>query len=223
MDISSATLKGIAREELSGRWWLAVGVSFVAALLGEGGGGISLNLNANSNFGDIFPYLQDMILTIFPIAVLVSIWAVFITFIGPAIELGHKMFYIKLCRGEQVSFSILFSKFSCFWKAFVLRLLTGLLIFLWSLLLLIPGIIAAFRYSMAMYIMADNPEIGILEAIEESKMIMEGNKLDLFVLWLSFIGWAILSILTFGIGFLFLAPYINAVTAAFYLEVSGRH
>jgi uncharacterized membrane protein len=97
---------------------------------------------------------------------------------------------------------------------------TGLLIILWSLLLVIPGIIAAYRYAMASYIMAQNPEIGALDAIERSKAMMNGNKLRLFCLQLSFIGWMLLSALTLGIGYIFLRPYMQAAYAAFYLDIS---
>ena len=100
--------------------------------------------------------------------------------------------------------------------------MTGLLIFLWTLLLIIPGIIAAYRYALAPYLMAENPDMGIWEAIDRSKALMQGNKARLFWLQLSFIGWRLLSGLTLGVGALWLCPYMNAADAAFYLEVTGR-
>lgn len=86
----------------------------------------------------------------------------------------------------------------------------------WSLLFVIPGIVAAYRYSMATYIMAENPGMQATEAIERSKALMDGRKGDLFCLDLSFIGWALLATLTAGIGYLWLTPYMTVSRAAFY-------
>jgi len=95
-------------------------------------------------------------------------------------------------------------------------------VLLWSLLLIVPGIIAAFRYSMSFYILADNPDMGIMEAINESKRMMRGNKWKFFCLNLSFIGWAILGVLTLGIGYLWLTPYIEVTMIAFYDIANGN-
>jgi uncharacterized membrane protein len=149
-------------------------------------------------------------------------YALLTIIIGGAVELGLCNYNINLLTGkEQRPFETLFGSFHIFGKALLLRLATGLLIFLWSLLLIVPGIIAAYRYSMTGYIMAQNPDIGVMEAIERSKDMMYGNKLRLFCLDLSFIGWSLLSALTLGAGSLFLNPYIQASRAAFYLEVSS--
>ena len=98
-------------------------------------------------------------------------------------------------------------------------LLQKVYIFLWTLLLIIPGIIKAFSYAMTSYILKDNPEIKNNEAIEKSMQMMQGHKMDLFLLYLSFIGWAILSVLTLGIGFIFLTPYVNAAVSHFYEDL----
>ena len=98
----------------------------------------------------------------------------------------------------------------------------GGLILVWLLLFIVPGIIAAYRYSMAPYIMAENPTMTAMEAIEESKRLMANNKWRLFCLQLSFIGWYILAALTAGIGGIFLAPYTKAAYTAFYLDLMNR-
>lgn len=98
-------------------------------------------------------------------------------------------------------------------------LLKMVFIFLWSLLFIIPGIIKRFSYAMTEFILVDNPKLTANEAITKSKEMMNGNKWRYFLLHLSFIGWYLLSILTFGIGFVFLAPYIKAAETAFYLEL----
>jgi hypothetical protein len=97
----------------------------------------------------------------------------------------------------------------------------SIFIILWSLLLLIPGIIAAFRYSLCFYILADHPEMGIMEVLNESKRMMKGNKWKMFCLNISFIGWAILGILTLGIGFIWLLPYMEVSIIAFYDIANG--
>lgn len=103
--------------------------------------------------------------------------------------------------------------------AYILRIV---FVFLWSLLFIIPGIIKAIAYSMTPYIIADNPELTATEALDKSQEMMSGNKWRYFCLLLSFIGWYILSAFTFGIGILFLYPYINTTIANFYVEIRGE-
>ncbi|MBP1589663.1 MAG: DUF975 family protein [Kiritimatiellae bacterium] len=117
---------------------------------------------------------------------------------------------------KQLSIGDGFIGFSQYGRALGYYLLTMIFIFLWSLLLIIPGIIKAFSYAMTPYILLDHPEMGVNEAITESRRIMDGHKWELFCLHLSFIGWMLLSILTFGILFFWLNPYMSITTAAFY-------
>ncbi len=106
-------------------------------------------------------------------------------------------------------------------RSILLSLLISVFTFLWSLLFIIPGIIASFRYSMAFYILADNEDMTAMDALRASKEMMRGNKWKLFKLDLSFIGWIILSALTFGIGYIFLSPYMQTATANFYEYLRG--
>ena len=101
------------------------------------------------------------------------------------------------------------------------QLLQTLYVVLWSLLFIIPGIIASYSYAMTSFILAENPEMDANEAIGRSKEMMYGNRWRLFCLHFSFIGWDILATLTLGIGNLWLVPYKQAASAAFYREVSG--
>ncbi len=101
----------------------------------------------------------------------------------------------------------------------VLGLLVNVFTFLWSLLFVIPGIVKAYSYSMAFYIKCDHPEYSATQAIDESRKIMHGNKWKLFMLDLSFLGWAILAAFTFGIGTLWLTPYQTAARTEFYLDL----
>ena len=103
------------------------------------------------------------------------------------------------------------------------QLLMAVYIFLWCLLLIVPGLVKAYSYAMTPYILVDRPELSANEAISLSRRMMKGHKFDLFYLQLSFIGWALLCILTLGIGFLWLSPYMMTAQAAFYQDVKADY
>ena len=103
-----------------------------------------------------------------------------------------------------------------FGRAFLLGLMEMIFIFLWSLLFTIPGLVKTYSYAMAPYIAVDHPEYGWKECITQSRVMMNGHKWELFVLELSFIGWALVCLLTCGIGYLWLAPYMNQSRTVFY-------
>ncbi len=228
----AADFRRIAREALRGKWALAVGTGFVATLLGAGsvggtGGGAGRSSNSSYRYDRVSEFLstglgKGILITLVSFISILLIWGLVTFLIGGAIELGYCRFNKNLINGTNPQFSDLFSQLNLFGKALGLRLVTSIFIFLWSLLFVIPGIIAAYRYSMAFYIMNDNPSIGIMEAISQSKAMMQGNKGRLFCLHFSFIGWVLLSLLTCGIGLLWVNPYVSAADAAFYLEVSGQ-
>lgn len=100
-------------------------------------------------------------------------------------------------------------------------ILSTIYIFLWTLLLIIPGIIKSYSYALTPYILVEHPEMSANEAIEESMRLMDGHKFDLFYLQLSFIGWAILSILSLGLGFFWLIPYQMTAQASFYRDIKN--
>lgn len=112
--------------------------------------------------------------------------------------------------------------FKPYWRSVWAYLFRGILITLWSLLLVIPGIIKSLSYAMTMYIVKDHPELTVNEAIDLSKDMMYGHKYDLFYLYISFIGWYLLSILTLGIGSFWLMPYIQTAQASFYEDVKAE-
>ncbi len=141
---------------------------------------------------------------------------------GP-LELGLILFFLKLVRNEPIEFNTGFQGFNNFGNALVVYLFKVLFIFLWSLLFLIPGIIKSFSYSQAIYILADNPKIEAAQAITKSRKMMNGAKGKLFGLYLSFIGWVLLCLLTCGIGFLWLTPYIQTASANFYEDLKKNY
>ena len=151
-------------------------------------------------------------------AVLGSIVTLIIT--GP-FSLGLSIISLNIVRGDNVTVNNLFVGFKRFLDAFLANLINGILIALWSLLFIIPGIIKGYSYSMTYYILADNPSMTANDARKKSMVIMRGNKWRLFCLQLSFIGWLLLCVLTLGILTLWISPYIQTTTAAFYEDISA--
>lgn len=211
-----------AREMLSGKWGMAVLITLVAAILG----GLVATARGNVNLelkGDDLQRLPEIVRTYLAYAASAAGVLGFIQFIlGGTVRLGYCKYLLKLNDGEEGELKDLFSQFHRFGDGFVLSLLTAIYVFLWSLLFIIPGFIASYKYAMAPFILAENPGMKPKEAITASKEMMDGHKGELFVLGLSFIGWSLLSLLTLGIGNLWLNPYINASYAAFYRNLSPR-
>lgn len=140
----------------------------------------------------------------------------------PAMSLALIVIYLNLTVGQAPELGDLFGQFNNFWPAFKVTFLTGLFAGLWSLLLVVPGIIKTYSYSQAMYILAENPGISALEAIDRSKKMMHGHKLELFMLHLSFLGWTLLCGITCGIASIYVIPYMNTANANFYNWVKSQ-
>ena len=140
------------------------------------------------------------------------------------LSFGFMLCFLRLVRGEDSSEMVgdQFSVFSKYGRYLGVSLLYTLYVFLWSLLLIIPGIIKSYAYAMTPYVANDHPELDADDCIHESRMMMKGNKWKLFCMDLSFIGWAILCIFTLGIGFLWLQPWIESSHARFYEELKAR-
>jgi len=192
----NSEIRTFAREILSGNWWNAV----LAYLI----------------YAGIFSVASSLQIIILIIA-------------GP-MAFGLTLYYLTLVRSNTTDFNLLFKAFNfsgknlgLFGRTLGVYLLTCLYIFLWTLLLIVPGIIASYSYSMVLFIYVDNPEMGISETLRKSKEMMYGYKTKLFLLHLSFIGWGLLCILSFGIGFLWLGPYMFTSLSVFYEELKKAH
>ena len=133
---------------------------------------------------------------------------------------GFLLFCLYVSQRREAGVGTLFDLFGYFFRFLWLEIVTGVFIFLWSLLLVIPGIVAAYRYSMAMFIFFDDPEKGAMQCIRESKAMTRGYKGQLFVLDLSFIGWIILSVIPFVS--IFTMPYMGVTRANYYRALSGQ-
>lgn len=136
--------------------------------------------------------------------------------VAPAFTLSITRVVLGITAGVKPSAGDAFCGFDDYWSAIKLHLLSGLYIFLWSLLFVIPGIIKTYAYSMAVYILAENKGKSARECIKESNAMTMGYKADLFILGLSFIGWSLLCIVTFGIALIWVMPYMQVTYANTY-------
>lgn len=188
-----AELKAMAKEQIAGKIGILFLISFIIFLIS---------------------FAVSAILGRIPGGEIIS--TVIIT---PAFTISILRVYLNLANGISPKIDDTFSGFDDFWCAFKVTFFVGLYTFLWSLLFIIPGIIKAYSYSQATYIVAENKGMPAHEAIRRSKAMMEGHKMDLFVLSLSFIGWGILGAFTLGILYIWLTPYMNATFVNFYNDL----
>ena len=235
----AADFRSIARDALRGKWGIAVIVGLVATLLcggGEGGLKINLDLNASGAIASLefagntlfstgsgngaaaTAFLASSTAMVILAALVMA--AVYMM-LGSVVEVGYARFNLELVDHREIGFEHLFHYFYNWKTTTIARLLRSIYTLLWSLLFIIPGIIASYSYAMTSYILAEHPEITASEAIDASKEMMDGNRWRLFFLRFSFIGWSILASITLGIGNLWLNPYRQAAEAAFYREISG--
>ena len=154
----------------------------------------------------------------FPTVVVLFV-SIVCTLLTVVLGAGEYLYHLGIRRGEEMPYVTLFDGFAFAGKIILLFIVQYIFIFLWSLLLVIPGIVAAYRYRFAILNLCENPEIGVMEAINMSKEQTRGFKWQLFVLDLSFIGWELLAGLTLGILNIWLVPYIAQSNIAFFQEI----
>lgn len=191
---SSFEYRNYARENLKGNWGSAILVCLIVMLISG-------------------------LLSFIPI-----VGSVISIMLSGQLIVAEFVYFIKLHQKTNPKVGIIFDNFSTNWlNNFITYLVHGIYIILWTLLFIIPGIIKSFSYSMTMFLKAKNPQLKTNEAIKMSMEIMYGKKWKLFCLEFSFIGWALLSILTLGIGFLFLIPYMQSSITAFYEDAYKQY
>ncbi len=191
METTNRDLMQQAREALKGRWGLAVG-----------GTVIILILSALIKVIPIVGWIGSLI-------------------IGGPLGLGAAAFFLSLSRRQDAQLSQLFEGFQDFTRALVTYFLMILFIILWTILLVIPGIVAAFSYSQTFFILAENPKMESMDVLRKSKAMMKGNRWKLFFLLWRFFGWFLLGILSLGIGFLWIIPYLITTSARFYDDLKA--
>lgn len=214
-----------ARSALKGNYWIALLASLIASIFGVSSGtsGVSFESDEinNNPILNIPEKIQSMFITIVVVVLIVSlITAIVMFFLGSIVSTGYAKFKLDLVNNQKVSIGIMFSYFKHWKRLAYINFLVGLRIFLWSLLFIIPGIIAVYSYAAVPYILSENPNLSAKEVLKLSKTMMSGNRFRLFCLQFSFIGWILLSILTLGVGSIFLAPYQATAEACFYKEIS---
>jgi uncharacterized membrane protein len=156
-------------------------------------------------------------------------FATVIPFIGNVVVIGATSFafarmHLRLSFGNPAKFDDLFvglKDLSVLINVTIANILVGLFTFLWSLLFVIPGMMKALSYSMTNFVLVDNPGIGALEAIKESQRLMDGHKLELFILQLSFFPWYLLVTVTCGLATFYVTPYVQQTYANFYLTLKA--
>jgi uncharacterized membrane protein len=200
MKTDNVILMQKAREALGGRWGIAIITCLIYNLILSVQ--FTYRLTAAPNFG----------LGIGIIGLLIA---------GP-LTLGLITFSLAIARNQDADIGQLFLGFRRMEVAILAYILVAIYTILWLLLLIVPGIVAAISYSQTFYIIAEDPDIRPSEAIDKSKKMMDGYKLKYFYLCLRFILLALLCILTLGIGFLWLMPYIQVTNAKFYDDVKSQ-
>lgn len=192
MKTENAVLMRQARESLSGKWKFVIAVSALYTA-------ITFAVSSIRGSGPL-------------LSLIIS---------GP-MGVGFSIFTLAVSRGKQTEVYQIFEGFkkNYFERSLVAYLLVALYTILWALLLIIPGIIKAIGYSQTFFILADDDTISAKGAMEKSVKMMYGYKWKYFCLILRFTGWFVLSILTIGVGFLWLVPYIKISMTKFYEDVS---
>jgi len=178
-----------AREALKGRWGLAIGVNVLYYVI--------------VSAVQFIPKTEGLLGII----------------VGAPLMVGLAGFSLSIARKQQATVAQLFDGIKKFWTCLATYILSLIFVLLWMLLLIVPGIMAGFSYAMIYFILAEDDSIGPLEAITKSKEMMRGNRWKLFCLGLRFIGWGLLCLLTLGIGFLWLLPYMYVSFARFYDDI----
>ncbi|WP_226644406.1 DUF975 family protein [Mesobacillus subterraneus] len=213
MNLTISQIKKKSLATLKGKWGLAVALTLIVFLITTFvptiveillSGGFSQWFNQTET-----PVIADMV-------------NLLISFLFIPLTVASYWFYLSIARWNDPKISDVFAvykEWELSLKLIGTSILVGIFTMLWALLLIIPGIIKGLSYSQVFFLLRDNPELSALEAITESKVRMKGYKWKYFLMNLSFIGWAFIAIFTFGIGFLWLTPYISTANATFYNEL----
>ncbi|WP_026475813.1 DUF975 family protein [Alkaliphilus transvaalensis] len=234
-----AELKSRAKSVLKAIYWRGLLVSLLVIISGNGSnGGINFNLRNNDRthiwvdrVGDFLPSYNysysptSLIFVVLMVAlVMIIIGSLYRLLLGVHLEVGGRRFFIKAAieknaQLEEIGYTFNKRSYLSVVKTMLYR---GVLLFLWTLLLIIPGIIKGYAYRMVPYILAENPNIGYKRAVELSNQMTKGQKMEIFILDLSFIGWYILGGLAFVVGIIFVMPYVNATNAELYLKLREK-
>lgn len=199
--MDTAELKSRAKEQLRGKWGIAIATVLVANIILEANIGYKVASRLN---------LEGISYSIDLISLL----------LGGVISVGLSKFLLDMAtKREEARFETLFSKFNIYLKTLGLNVLITLSIIAGTILFIIPGIIVGLMFSQAYYILAEDNSKSIMECLNESVNLMKGHKWELFYLELTFIGWWLVCGITLGIAALWVSPYQKLTEANFYLTL----
>jgi len=225
-----AELKNRAKAILKTSYWKAFFVSLIVAIAnGQFRASGSTNWKSSEGFHEPFDgfqgFMSEISALVIIIGILVALTIVIVgslikVFLGNPIIVSANKYYIEASDGsvDLKNLGFCFNRKS-YLNIVLTMFMMNLFIFLWSLLLIVPGIIKSYSYSMVPYLLAKDPELKYNTAIEESMKLMDGNKGKLFVLDLSFIGWYILGLLALIIGVIFVVPYHATTRIEFFNDI----
>ncbi|WP_214699331.1 MULTISPECIES: DUF975 family protein [unclassified Exiguobacterium] len=201
-----------ARQALKGKWWLMAGLALLFLIIN----GIPQWFAPEMDVNSPEPFTSADLTLSFVSNVLQIL-------IAP-LAIGWSWLALNVSRGNGASLSTMFKPFQMrYVKHVITSFVMGVFLVLWTLLLVVPGIIKGFSYSLTPYILRDQPELSALESITESRRLMDGHKMEAFMLFLSFFGWFLVGLLTLGIGFFFIGPYFSTTYATFYDSIRDNH
>ena len=222
-------IKRRGKDAFQGNYWYCVLVSVILAMCAGGAGG---STSSSSMDPEKTEQLKEMIASVNPMVIAGILGVIGVAaIVGVALDIflfnpllvGCYAFFSRNVRNTPASLNEIKEGFAGYGSKVLAMFLKDLFIFLWTLLLIIPGIVKSYSYKMVPYILADNPDISAMDAITKSREMMNGNKMKAFLLDLSFFGWILLSAFTCGIVALFyVGPYIASTQGALYEELKNQ-
>lgn len=192
-------LKTRAKEQLDNKLWLCIGTTLIFSLIIGLNSDNSLEYRFNSGWG-------------------MSVDVISLLLAG-AVTIGYSKFLLNVVNKRNAKFMDLFSGFNIYLKTLGLYIITMVSIVVGMVFFIIPGIIIALAFAMAPYILVEDNSKGIIEVLKESCEMMKGNKWEYLILEMSFILWLLLGVITFGVGLLWVMPYIHLTDANYYMEL----
>ena len=233
MNWNIATLKGMAKNALTGSYWKSVFVGFLMMLCtatassGSARGAEQVETNVDTGIVDQLmhnPYFGVISAMIAAVALLAGIAGLALQiFVMNPLEIGIRRYFMEdlyaPCELDRLTYGFKMN----YVNGVITMLLRVVFIALWTLLLIIPGIIKSYEYRMIPYLLAENPDLEWRDAFATSKRMMDGEKWNAFVLDLSFIGWILLSLITLGlVGIFYVNPYKGLTDAALYMALREK-
>ena len=202
--MNTTELKANAKEQLRGKWAVAIATVLVANILIDS----DVMYKVSEKFGLIGLSISCSLISLF---------------LGGVISVGLCKFLLDMTtKREEPRFETLFSQFNIYLKTLGLNILLTLSVGIGTILFIVPGIIVGLMFSQSYYILSEDPSKSITQCIKESVDMMNGHKWDLFYLELTFIGWWLLTAITVGIAGLWVAPYVKVTETNFYLSIKNN-